>query len=318
MDLRQLKYFVRIMECGSLTRAAAALHLSQPALGEHLRKLEDELGVELFVRHSRGIAPTAAAQLLRERAEHLLAYAAETSQLLRETREAIEGRVTLGVSPGLNELFSAELIERCRVNLPGIVINVVEDLSGALVERMARGGETLDLALASGFDSADEPAVESIALASERLFLIGRPARLGASNDVCEFAELALHPLILLGSGDSGRPHGLRRFLLREAAACGIELNIAGELRSIAAVRELVERDAGVTILPLAAVRQAINLGTVVARGLRNPAVSREIHLLQPTTRRTARAVLAIREALLDLVEARLTEPRSPLCRLGS
>lgn len=318
MDLRQLKYFLRIMECGSLTGAAAALHLSQPTLGEHMRKLEDELGVALFVRHSRGIAPTAAATLLRERAEQVLAYVAETQQLVRDAGSRVQGSVTLGVSPGLNELFSADLVERCRATLPGVELNVVEDLSAVLVERMARAREVLDLALVSGFDIDDVGGIDGTPLAREPLLLIGTPARLGGSDAVCPFAELARHPLILLGSGERARPHGLRRFLVHEAAARGLDLDLAAELRSVSAVRELVERDAGITVLPLPAVRQAVAAGTLVARALCDPALFRVIHLIQPAARRPGAACVAVRQVLLALVETCLANPAGALQRLAS
>lgn len=317
MDLRQLKYFVSVMECGSLTRAAAVLHLSQPTLGEHMRNLENEFGVELFVRHSRGISATPAALLLKERAEHLLAYAHETGRLLRAASDSVQGNVTLGVSPGLNELFSADLIERFRDALPGVSMNIVEDLSAALVERMVKGSETLDFALVSGFDVSDATPLHRTTIGSEELFLVGRPERLGESGVPYPFVELTQHALLLLGSGDGAKPYGLRRLLLQQAAALGIELRIVAEVRSISALRDLLLRDAGVTILPLFSVRQALDTGALVARRLCEPSVWREIHLIEPANSSQCKAAAAARGLLLDLIEAQLDVVDGPLQRLG-
>ncbi len=318
MDLRQLKYFVSVMQCGSLTRAAAALHLSQPTLGEHMRNLENEFGVELFVRHSRGITATPAALLLRERAEHLLAYANETGRILREASESVQGNVTLGVSPGLNELFSADLIERVRDVLPGVAVNIVEDLSAALVERMVSGSEALDFALVSGFDVSDATPLRHTILGTEDLYLVGSPGRLGESGIPYAFVDLSRHALLLLGSGDGAKPYGLRRFLVQQATAQGVDLQIVAEVRSISALRDLLLRDVGVTILPLFSVQQALKTGVLVARPLSEPPVRREIHLIEPAVLSQSKAAGAARALLLDLVEAQLKIIDGPLQRPGA
>ena len=303
------------MQCGSLTRAAAILHLSQPTLGEHMRNLENKFGVELFVRHSRGISATPAAHLLRERAEHLLAYAHETGQILRAASGCVRGNVTLGVSPGLNELFSADLIERMRDVLPGVAMNIVEDLSAALIERMVSGSEALDFALVSGFDLSEAIPLRRTLLGSEDLYLIGTSERLGQSGHPFAFPDLSGQALLLLGSGDESKPYGLRRFLLKQALAQGIELRIVAEVRSISALRDLVHRNVGVTILPLYSIRQALTAGMLVARPLCDPAVRREIHLIEPAGPSRGKAASAARTLLLELVEAQLNLIDGPLQR---
>ena len=68
MNLRQLKYFIGVVEAGNMTRAAERLHVAQTALGMQIRQIEEELGVPLLVRHSRGVEPTKAGKLLHARA----------------------------------------------------------------------------------------------------------------------------------------------------------------------------------------------------------------------------------------------------------
>ena len=94
MELRQLRYFAKVVETGSFTAAAEMLHVSQPALGMQIRKLEDELGTKLLHRHSRGIAPTEAGRLIAHHAEAMIAHAARARQEVRadERRRAAIAR----------------------------------------------------------------------------------------------------------------------------------------------------------------------------------------------------------------------------------
>ena len=84
MEIRQLRYFVKVIELKSVSCAAEVLHIAQPALGLQVRKLEDELHTQLLIRHSRGVEPTPAGKLLRERANAILAQIEETKQAIRD------------------------------------------------------------------------------------------------------------------------------------------------------------------------------------------------------------------------------------------
>ncbi len=318
MDLRQLRYFVRIVECGTLTKAAASLYISQPSLGEHVRNLEAEFGVELLQRHSRGVRPTEAGLLLMQRAEHLLAYADETRQALLEFGQGASGAVTLGISPGLNELFSAELISRCQSTLPNVSINVVEDLSAILVDRLNLGPERINLALISGYDLGPEQDVTSIPIAVETLFLVGSPTVLQHTEEVIDFDELCHYPLVMLGSGAENRPHGLRRFVEQQAAARGLKLDITLEVSSVAAVRGLLERDFGASLLPLPTVRRRVEEGALHACAVINPPVNRVLNLVRASKHRATRAESAVRDALIQLVEESIDKSGGMLCGLDN
>ncbi len=109
MNLRQLKYFVSVVEAGNMTRAAEQLHIAQTALGMQIRQIEEDLGVTLLVRHSRGIEPTQAGTLLHSRALAILKLVEETRQEVstcnREEREPIR----FGINPALMAITGTEL-----------------------------------------------------------------------------------------------------------------------------------------------------------------------------------------------------------------
>lgn len=107
MDLRQLKYFVTVFECGNMSRAAEEIPISQPALTRSVRMLEDELGVALFQRHARGAAPTAAGERFYQHAKSILAECARAREDALQAGGQLSGTVTMGVGP----LFASHLID---------------------------------------------------------------------------------------------------------------------------------------------------------------------------------------------------------------
>src|SRR3546814_4180369 len=90
MDLRQLRTFLHVAELGSLGRAAERLRVAQPALGRQIRLLEEELGVPLFTRHGRGMAPTPAGRILLDRASAILRLVADTRAEVSAERDAVK------------------------------------------------------------------------------------------------------------------------------------------------------------------------------------------------------------------------------------
>jgi LysR family nitrogen assimilation transcriptional regulator len=89
MNLRQLKYFLSVVDTGNMTRAAEHLNVAQTALGMQIKQLEESLGVTLLVRHSRGVEPTKAGSLLRERALEILNWSNRPATMWRAARLAI-------------------------------------------------------------------------------------------------------------------------------------------------------------------------------------------------------------------------------------
>jgi DNA-binding transcriptional LysR family regulator len=107
MDLRQLKYFIAVYERGNMSRAAEEIPISQPALTRSVRLLEDELGVELFQRHARGAAPTAAGERFYHHAKSILSECARAREDAVQAGGQLSGEVTIGVGP----LFASHVID---------------------------------------------------------------------------------------------------------------------------------------------------------------------------------------------------------------
>ena len=109
MELRSLHYFVRVAELGSITRAAAHLHLAQPALTRHVQRLEEELGVALFTRANRGVRLTEAGEKLLDSAVRILRDIERTGDEIRTQDAHPSGRIILGITPTLCPVLVPEL-----------------------------------------------------------------------------------------------------------------------------------------------------------------------------------------------------------------
>lgn len=295
MDLRQLRYFAKVVETGSFTAAAEALHVSQPALGMQVRKLEAELGTELLHRHSRGIAPTEAGRLMASHATAIIARTERARQEVVDLSAAPRGTVGLGVTPTVGRVLVPGLLDRIAVELPGVTLILSEGLSEEVTTDVASG--RLDLAFSYNREVAT--GLSCRPLLSENLYFIGaRGADVDTEGSI-SFAELCRYPLIL-----PSRPHGIRVLLEETAGRCGLSLQVTLEIDSISMQREMIETGRGYTVLPHGVVGREVAQGILFAREITEPALPRTLYLITPEKQRLSRASEAVR----DLIEATVAE----------
>jgi LysR family nitrogen assimilation transcriptional regulator len=282
------------------------LHISQPAIGEQIKNLEAELKANLLTRHSRGVEPTEAGRIFFNKAKAILEYVSEARAAVRDYEEGLRGKVTLGLTPGLSEAISASAIERCSRDYPGISINAIEDLSSSLLGRIANATEAISFAVVSGYDL---PATQNIAakpLFEESLYAVGSPKIIGKTTDPIKFEDLAQYRLILLGNG-SGAQLGLKAQLEKIARASDVELSIIHEIQAISVVTQLVEREIGVAVLPLDAIRDSVSQGRLSARRIVSPSVNRELNLIW----NSQRSLTAAEETIKNVVYQMILESRA-------
>lgn len=198
MELRHLHYFVAIAEERSFTRAAERLWVAQPGLSTQIRRLEAELGIKLFERHTRGVDLTSAGELFLERARAALAAADEARCTGRDLEAGVVGTVRLGLATTAHWRATPELLDVFTRNRPAVEVSVVESYGGAL-SRDLRDGR-LDAVLApSVFGSADLRGLE---VGSEPwVVLVGRGHRL-ASVGPLDVNELHGEDIVVTGHRD--------------------------------------------------------------------------------------------------------------------
>jgi DNA-binding transcriptional LysR family regulator len=154
VELRHLRYFIAIAEERSFTAAAERLWIAQPGLSTQMRRLEAELGVELFERHPRGIELTQAGTLFLERARVAISAADVALATGRDLVAGVIGTLRLGLAAGARWPLAAELLLRFGRERPGVELSVVE-AHGATLWRDLRAGRLDALVAPTGHGSAD-------------------------------------------------------------------------------------------------------------------------------------------------------------------
>jgi DNA-binding transcriptional LysR family regulator len=195
MELRHLRYFVAIAEAGSFTLAAERLWVAQPGLSTQIRRLESQLGVRLFDRHTRGVDLTAAGELFLERARAVLAAAELAAATGRDIETGVVGTLRLGLFTAAKLGTTAEVIDAFAREYPQIEVTIVESNDGILV-RDLRDGRLDALVAPSMFGSAD---LSGMRLGSEPWeVLVGRDHRLAGTGPL-DADELRGENLVVSG-----------------------------------------------------------------------------------------------------------------------
>lgn len=298
MELRQLRYFVGVSEAGSLLKASARLHIAQPALGQQIAALEDELGARLFERSSRGMTLTEPGAVFLEHARVVFADAERARHAVQETSAVPSGEVVIGLPATVALAVTVPILIACRERYPSIRLKVIEAYSGFLREWLLAG--RLDLALLFG-DAADT-SLAKLPLLEERLALVTstHSKRLPRSLTL---AEVAHRPLVL-----PGREHGLRRIIDDACLPLGIELDVVAEIDSLSSVKKAVEADLGSTILSLASVAEEVATGRLRASTIEGASMSRRVvcatSITRPMTQATSAMIRLTTELLQQMVRS--------------
>lgn len=247
MDLLQLRYFVRVAELGSFTRAAAVLGVAQPALSRQVRLLEVELHQNLLARNGRGAVPTEAGALLLEHGRGILHQVERAREELAQMRGGLAGRVALGLPPSVARALAVPLMQAFRAELPAARLAISEGLSAGMQEQLASG--QLDLAVL--YNAQPVAGLEVAPLAREELLLVQRAAA-GAPGDAVDLQALARLPLVI-----PSRPNAIRMHVEAELAAAGLKPEVALEIDGVTTILDLVEGGAGCAVLSRHAVASA-------------------------------------------------------------
>lgn len=316
MELRTLRYFIAVLEVGSLSRAASSLYVAQPALTAQIKKLESELGVRLFDRSHSGVSPTQAGLQLYEDARRLLSDADAMRDRMQRLPEGPEGSVTVALPFLLASLLMGPTLARLRQLHPRIRVFVIDDLSltvrKVMMERRAQVGILVNTAQVDGLHCE--------ILARESIYLCGR-ATAGTVEPLLRpststplgrqkafdlaFQDAATLPLVL-----QSRRFSIRQTVEEAAAARRLTLNVVHEHDSARVIRSLYVAGAGFTFTPACTLSDMPNLpgeDWVVARII-EPELRRSYHLAVPAEQPIDPATQAVIDALRQTAQALIDE----------
>ena len=294
MDLRRLEIFAKVAELGSFSRAAEALYLTQPTVSEHIRALEDELGVRLLDRLGRGATPTRAGQLFLGYVTRMLGLAREARQAVDQFQGRMSGELIVGGSTIPGEYLLPAWIGAFKGKYPDISITLLIGDSRQVTDWVEEG--RVELGIVGALPASR--AVESRELMSDELVVVVPMAHAWWGRESVALADLRDEPLIVRERGS-----GSRDATERALAAVGLDLGafrVVGEMGSTQAIKQGVRAGLGVTLISKRAVQDECRgrlLHCVKVRDLR---VARAFHLV--THRDRSRSPLAI--AFLEFLES--------------
>ncbi len=321
MDLRALRYFIAVLEAGSLSRAAHSLYVAQPALTAQIKKLEGELGAQLLERSHAGVTPTPAGAQLYEDARRLLSDADAMRERIQRLPQGPEGSVTIALPFLLTSLLAGPVIASLRNSHPRIRIFVLDDLS--LMVQKAMLDRRADLAILVDTASLHDMQVQP--MAEESIYVCGqdvdgsvapllRPAPDGGLPHM-DFAHACQLPLVL-----QSRRFSIRQTVEAAADARNLRLNIVHEHDSARVIRSLYHCGAGFTFTPACSLSDApawlregakaaptgLQPGWIVAQ-VAAPSLLRRYFLAVQANRGGDPALQVVRQALLDQARQLIT-----------
>jgi LysR family nitrogen assimilation transcriptional regulator len=253
MDLKQLEYYVTVVEKGSFSRAAIALNLAQPSVSRQIALLEQELGQRLLERTGRGVTATEAGLALLGHARVMIDSAAQAKFQIKEMSTEPTGKIVLGLPHRVASSLSVPLIDAFRKQLPRAMISVVEGLSLSLREGLISG--RIDMGLL--FDPAPTPLLSYETLMSEKLLLV-TPQSFTLKKQV-SLSDLTQFQMILPAA-----PNPIRSLVDAVLLPKKIVLNVIAEVGAVHTALQLVAHGVGCAILPESAIPQSDTLKTKI------------------------------------------------------
>lgn len=297
MDLDTLRVFVAVADAGNMTRAAASLGCSQPAVSKRLSELEAELGTPLFDRLPRGVRLTAAGALLRPHADRMLAISAGARRELHALADLSRGSLSVGASTTIGGYLVPDLFGRFQRTHPGITLSL--EIANTAQIQAAVLDNRVDLGLSEGFVSSE--ALEVVQIAQDDMVAIVAPGHPLLQRSEVTCACLQEVPVLMREAGSGTRDvieAGLRQH--------GTVISPAMSLGSTEALKNAVAAGLGLAIVSRLTVALELATGRLLELPVQGLPFRRSLHLLRLRGKHVSRAM----EAFIALMKD--TAPRQP------
>jgi LysR family nitrogen assimilation transcriptional regulator len=301
VDLRQLKYFVGVVEAGSFTKAAAQLNIAQSALSLHVRQLEESFNTQLLVRGREGVSLTSPGTLLLKRARSILREVQLTDAELTNRAMSPAGEVTIGIPSGAARVMVGQLLATATEELPNIALKIVECMSGSLEEWMQAGRFNLAVLYRTAENSS--PAT---VLVREELCLVAPPGP-SPIGETIRLGDLHRFPLAVPMRNNNGR-----RCVADVVAQQGCALDVRFELDSLSTILTIVTEGKMWSILAPSAIQREVKLGQVRAIRIVEPVISRFVVLVVNPRDERSVVVSAVRKLMAKVVKKLVDEGQWP------
>lgn len=272
-SVQQLRAFAAIYRTGKVSTAAAELSLTQSAVSALLRQLEEKLETRLFDRTARSLSPTAAADELVGRVNHVLGELSGMVQDMRQLAQGQRGQVRVAVTPVIAQTVIPPVLRQFRQRHPQVRVVLQDAGPEQFMQNLLTGQADFGIGIA---DRA-HPELESRVLMKDQLCLLCAPGSpLARKGGPLRWRELADEPCILLRPG-----YGLRRAIDQACDRAGVTLQVAHEVTLYSTAIALVREGLGSTMVPASTATELVRNGQAVVRKLVDPVVPRPVSLIQ-------------------------------------
>jgi LysR family nitrogen assimilation transcriptional regulator len=303
MELRQFKYFVAIVDCGSLSRAAQQLFIAQSALSKQMAELESELGTQLLLRSRNGVAMTEAGKVFHEYAQGITKQVSDAKAAVHVASDAVTGSVVAALPQSVSPMIALPLMRAAARRYPDLVLHLNEELTGNMADQLLRG--RVDVAVFSPTMPAEDilftPVVE------EDFVLLESPQSPHAlpPGDV-SIAQATARPLVWPANAHGHCTRWLVDAVLEQAGHAAAQ--VAAEINSVYTLKAAVEAGLGPTIMPFGLAQREVQEGRLAVHRIELPSMFRtlglcvSVHL--PTTNAKRAVCALIGDVMRELCES--------------
>lgn len=291
MDVNQLEVLVAVANEQSFSRAAQALHRTQPAVSQAIRRLEVELGEPLFDRSSKDGTLTAAGRVLFDFAEQMLNLRQGAHRAIKELKDLHHGKLALSANE-YTVMYLLPVLAVFRARHPHLKVEVKRSLASRIASEVL--GRGVEIGVVS-FKPADE-AIASIPVVTDELALIVAPSHPLAAKETVSVRELGAESFIAHNVASPYRERVVRTFEKYKTP-----LNISMEMPTLEAIKRLVEQEMGVALVPRLTAQVEIAHKQIVALTVREMRFERRLHLIYrkgATLSHAARAFLRVAKGM--------------------
>ncbi|MFD1538303.1 nitrogen assimilation transcriptional regulator NAC [Nonomuraea guangzhouensis] len=295
MDTRRLYSFVKVVDAGSITRAADILHIAQPALSHQISMLESQFKQQLLIRSKRGVAPTEAGRALYRHAQLILRQLEHAQAAIDVSGRAPAGGVSVGLAPySTGAALALPLLRAVRERYPDILLHINENFGGVISEAIMTG--RMDMAYI--YDAGPIRGVQFEPMRTEELYLVAAPGTGPASEgDSISIAELADVGLLL-----PSRIHTIRQVVDAAFRHASLEPKVVGEIESVLTLVSAISAGLGATVLPWSAAQAILDVRNLVMRRIVDPTIEVKLSLCTSHHQPLSEPALAVHDLFHELI----------------
>ena len=303
MTLVQLEYIVALDALKHFAKAAAQCHITQPSLSMQVQKLEEELGVQIFIR-SNPVATTETGQIVVDQAKKILSEASNMQQLVHQERNIVAGTLKIGIIPTLAPYLLPQFIQSFIKQYPQVHISIHELTTENIVRQLTNG--TLDAGImATPLNRAE--LKESFLFNEEFVAYVSRSEKLFTKKYVLP-GDIDVHRMWLLEEGHCLRSQVMNLCALQRDSSTEKHFDYAAG--SIETLKRFVDKNGGITLLPELATYDMTKARKNMLRYFKSPAPVREISLVTVKTFTKTRLIGILKQTILDNLPPQLVQKK--------